>query len=94
MSTEQEKALGLKDHWKAIIAMTLVSLSSFQYGLDFGIIGGLQAMVPFLEVSMRVLEREKENGKMVVSHALFSRSLGKKTRQSRSDGISLPTDNS
>ncbi|KAK6953793.1 hypothetical protein Daesc_003755 [Daldinia eschscholtzii] len=50
MSTEQEKALGLKDHWKAIIAMTLVSLSSFQYGLDFGIIGGLQAMVPFLEV--------------------------------------------
>lgn len=50
MSTDQEKALGVKDHWKAIIAMTLVSLSSFQYGLDFGIIGGLQAMVPFLKV--------------------------------------------
>ncbi|KAI0378848.1 putative maltose permease [Hypomontagnella monticulosa] len=50
MSTDQEKVLGLRDHWKAMIAMTLVSLSSFQYGLDFGIIGGLQAMVPFLEV--------------------------------------------
>ncbi|KAI1653800.1 putative maltose permease [Daldinia decipiens] len=50
MSTDQENALGVKDHWKAIIAMTLVSLSSFQYGLDFGIIGGLQAMVPFLKV--------------------------------------------
>ncbi|OTB10100.1 hypothetical protein K445DRAFT_309781 [Daldinia sp. EC12] len=50
MSTEQEGTLGLGDHWKAIIAMTLVSLSSFQYGLDFGIIGGLQAMVPFLKV--------------------------------------------
>ncbi|OTB03829.1 hypothetical protein M426DRAFT_59705 [Hypoxylon sp. CI-4A] len=40
----------MKDHWKAMIAMTLVSLSSFQYGVDFGLIGGLQAMVPFLQV--------------------------------------------
>lgn len=30
--------------------MTLVSLSSFQYGVDFGIVGGLQAMIPFLQV--------------------------------------------
>ncbi|KAI1440377.1 putative maltose permease [Annulohypoxylon stygium] len=50
MATDQEKAWGVRDHWKAMIAMTLVSLSSFQYGLDFGIIGGLQAMVPFLQV--------------------------------------------
>ncbi|KAI8957309.1 putative maltose permease [Daldinia sp. FL1419] len=50
MPADQEKVLGVRDHWKAIIAMTLVSLSSFQYGLDFGIIGGLQAMIPFLKV--------------------------------------------
>ncbi|KAI1452483.1 putative maltose permease [Annulohypoxylon moriforme] len=50
MATDQEKTWGVRDHWKAMIAMTLVSLSSFQYGLDFGIIGGLQAMVPFLQV--------------------------------------------
>ncbi|KAI0832289.1 putative maltose permease [Hypoxylon sp. FL0890] len=49
MSTDQEKTWGVRDHWKAMIAMTLVSLSSFQYGVDFGIIGGLQAMVPFLQ---------------------------------------------
>ncbi|KAK3317365.1 putative maltose permease [Cercophora scortea] len=41
---------GLKDHWCCLAAMTLVSLSTFQYGLDFGIISGLQAMVPFLQV--------------------------------------------
>ncbi|KAI1206086.1 putative maltose permease [Annulohypoxylon truncatum] len=50
MAPDQEKSWGVRDHWKAMIAMTLVSLSSFQYGLDFGIIGGLQAMVPFLQV--------------------------------------------
>ncbi|KAI1370121.1 putative maltose permease [Hypoxylon crocopeplum] len=50
MSTDQEKVWGLKDHRTALFAMTLVSLSSFQYGVDFGIVGGLQAMVPFLKV--------------------------------------------
>ncbi|KAI1845923.1 hypothetical protein JX265_011181 [Neoarthrinium moseri] len=40
----------LKAHWRALAAATLVSLSSFQYGIDFGIISGLQAMDPFLEV--------------------------------------------
>lgn len=28
-------------------------MSPFQYGVDFGIIGGLQAMIGFLEVSSR-----------------------------------------
>ncbi|KAH8890283.1 MFS general substrate transporter [Thozetella sp. PMI_491] len=41
---------GLKDHWKFFMAMTIVSASTFQYGVDFGIINGLQAMVPFLAV--------------------------------------------
>jgi hypothetical protein len=47
----QQQADGMKAHWKSLLAMSLVSLSSFQYGLDFGIIGGLQAMIPFLQVS-------------------------------------------
>lgn len=46
-----EDNFGLKEHWKVLAAMTLVSISTFQYGLDFGIIGGLQAMVGFLKVS-------------------------------------------
>lgn len=45
-----EDNFGLKEHWKVLAAMTLVSISTFQYGLDFGIIGGLQAMVGFLKV--------------------------------------------
>jgi hypothetical protein len=45
-----EEQFGLKEHWKVLLAMSLVSISTFQYGLDFGIIGGLQAMVGFLKV--------------------------------------------
>ncbi|KAH9889650.1 MFS monosaccharide transporter-like protein [Xylariomycetidae sp. FL2044] len=47
---QQQKTTGIRENWKAMLAVTLVSLSSFQYGLDFGIIGGLQAMVGFLKV--------------------------------------------
>ena len=50
MPPNDQNLVGMKAHWKSLAAMTLVSLSSFQYGLDFGIIGGLQAMVPFLKV--------------------------------------------
>ena len=42
---------GVMEHWKFFAAMTLVSASTFQYGLDFGAINGLQAMVPFLQAS-------------------------------------------
>ena len=48
MASQQQ--LGLKSHWKCLMACTLISMSPFQYGLDFGIIGGLQAMVGFLQV--------------------------------------------
>lgn len=41
---------GLLENWKCILACTLVSMSPFQYGIDFGAIGGLQAMKGFLEV--------------------------------------------
>lgn len=43
---------GLLENWKCILACTLVSMSPFQYGIDFGAIGGLQAMKGFLEVSI------------------------------------------
>ena len=43
---------GLKAHWKCLAACTLVSMCPFQYGIDFGIIGGLQAMPGFLEVPL------------------------------------------
>ncbi len=48
---------GLKDHWKFFAAGMLVSISTFQYGIDFGIINGLQAMVPFLMASERTARR-------------------------------------
>jgi hypothetical protein len=53
MPPVRQQETGLKSHWKALAASTLVALSSFQYGVDFGIIGGLQAMVPFLKVRER-----------------------------------------
>lgn len=40
----------IKSHWKCLAACTLMSMCPFQYGLDFGLIGGLQAMVGFLKV--------------------------------------------
>lgn len=41
---------GLLENWKCIVACTLISMSPFQYGIDFGLIGGLQAMPGFLEI--------------------------------------------
>ncbi|KAH8883089.1 general substrate transporter [Thozetella sp. PMI_491] len=38
------------DHWRCFLACGLVVLSPFQYGVDFGMIGGLQAMVGFLKI--------------------------------------------
>ncbi|KAK3303816.1 general substrate transporter [Chaetomium strumarium] len=45
-----EEKYTMKQHWKCLAACTLMSLCPFQYGLDFGLIGGLQAMVGFLRV--------------------------------------------
>ena len=47
-----EEKYSIKDHWKCLAACTLVSLCPFQYGIDFGLIGGLQAMVGFLRVCL------------------------------------------
>ena len=37
-----------------MLACILVSMSPFQYGIDFGLIGGMQAMVGFLKVSWKI----------------------------------------
>lgn len=37
-------------HWRLFLACGIVILSPFQYGFDFGMIGGLQAMKGFLQV--------------------------------------------
>ncbi|KAI0394183.1 MFS monosaccharide transporter-like protein [Xylariaceae sp. FL0594] len=47
---KKNNIMTMREHYKALCIITLVSLSSFQYGLDFGVIGGLQAMVGFLQV--------------------------------------------
>jgi len=40
----------IRRHWRCFVACGLIILSPFQYGVDFGLIGGLQAMVGFLQV--------------------------------------------
>ncbi|RYP42812.1 hypothetical protein DL770_011626 [Monosporascus sp. CRB-9-2] len=40
----------IRDHWRCFVACGLIILSPFQYGIDFGLIGGLQAMPGFLKV--------------------------------------------
>jgi hypothetical protein len=42
-------------HWRLFLACGVMILSPFQYGIDFGMIGGLQAMVGFLQVLKLVL---------------------------------------
>jgi SP family sugar:H+ symporter-like MFS transporter len=46
---EASTGTGLLENWKCLLACTLVSMSPFQYGIDFGLIGGLQAMPGFCE---------------------------------------------
>ncbi|GAB1315359.1 Major facilitator-type transporter ecdD (Fragment) [Madurella fahalii] len=48
--TSTKQKYTIKQHWKCLAACTLLSMCPFQYGLDFGLIGGLQAMVGFLRV--------------------------------------------
>ncbi|KAK4139490.1 general substrate transporter [Dichotomopilus funicola] len=39
-----------RTHWKCFVACGIIVLSPFQYGVDFGLIGGLQAMRGFLQI--------------------------------------------
>ncbi|KAK6956063.1 hypothetical protein Daesc_001333 [Daldinia eschscholtzii] len=40
----------IRAHWRCFVACGLMVLSPFQYGIDFGLIGGLQAMPGFLKI--------------------------------------------
>lgn len=44
-----------RDHWRLFLAVGVMVLSPFQYGVDFGMIGGLQAMKGFLEVCQSLI---------------------------------------
>lgn len=47
----------IRANWRCFIACGIITLCPIQYGLDFGLIGGLQAMVGFLKVSLFSLPR-------------------------------------
>jgi hypothetical protein len=49
---------GLGAHWKCMLACILVSLSPFQHGIDFGLIGSMQAMVGFLKYAHSIYHQE------------------------------------
>jgi len=40
----------IRANWRCFLACGAMLVSPFQYGLDFGLIGGLQAMKGFLQV--------------------------------------------
>ena len=40
----------IRENWRVFLANSVVILGAFQYGLDFGLIGGMQAMPGFLKV--------------------------------------------
>lgn len=46
-----------RSHSRLFIACSIVILSPFQYGFDFGMIGGLQAMKGFLQVGYHSIPR-------------------------------------
>ncbi|KAG9237514.1 general substrate transporter [Amylocarpus encephaloides] len=46
-STDRET---ISANWRVFVANGIMIMSSFQYGVDFGLIGGLQAMVGFLQI--------------------------------------------
>jgi hypothetical protein len=52
MTTDVNKGDSWRSHSWLFIACGVVILSPFQYGFDFGMIGGLQAMKGFLQVTI------------------------------------------
>lgn len=52
MTTDVNKGDSWRSHSRLFIACGIVILSPFQYGFDFGMIGGLQAMRGFLQVNI------------------------------------------
>jgi hypothetical protein len=54
MTTDANKGDSWRSHWTLFLACGIVILSPFQYGFDFGMIGGLQAMRGFLQVRVKI----------------------------------------
>ncbi|KAJ2894784.1 hypothetical protein MKZ38_007213 [Zalerion maritima] len=50
MADQQHDKTTIRENWRCFLACGMVALSPFQYGVDFGLIGGLQAMPGFLEI--------------------------------------------
>ncbi|KAH8819242.1 MFS transporter [Xylogone sp. PMI_703] len=48
--TPVERHESMAAHWKCLVTCCLIAFCPFEYGLDFGCIGGLQAMPGFLQV--------------------------------------------
>lgn len=66
----RDKSSSVVANWKCLSACTLISMASFQYGLDFTMIGGFQAMIGFLQVfdiHTRLFAREVRNSDIDVS---------------------------
>ena len=76
---------GIRGNWNCILAALLMTLYPFQYGLDFGLIGGLQAMKGFLKVSLPT-----QSIFAAFSLKLPTRSLVMKTQMFPPDGILVP----
>lgn len=49
MASPEDK-VSIKANWRCFVACGIIIMSTFQYGIDFGLIGGLQAMQGFLQV--------------------------------------------
>ncbi len=85
-------------HWRCFLACGLVVLSPFQYGIDFGMIGGLQAMVGFLKVSIRPTKPTIGSNEKKINPVLIICVFGRSTDTLRllrpSGGISTPPGNS
>lgn len=50
MAASLESKVSIKANWRCFVACLIILISPFQYGLDFGLIGGLQAMPGFLQI--------------------------------------------
>lgn len=56
MMTDVNKGDSWRSHSRLFLACGVVILSPFQYGFDFGMIGGLQAMRGFLQVWLHTID--------------------------------------
>lgn len=44
---------GILANWKCLLACFIIAMGPFQYGVDFGLVAGLQAMIGFNRVRLQ-----------------------------------------